>query len=402
MLQVCVRRILAAGMASLGLLLLTAPPPTQAISTAGMPSDFNGDGYVDLAIGVPYEHIGGIPDAGMVNVLYGSATGLTAAADQSWTQDSPGVKGVIERVMNPEFTEGERFGERLASGDFDGDGYADLAIGVPYEDATFGCEICDCHRGGAVNVLYGSAAGLTADGDQYLTPSTLQEAGQRWDVLGGALASGDFDADGSWELVLSVHQSDCENSIGGPLVLRGSPAGLGLTDAVLLAWSMAPASLATGDLDGDGFIDLATGGSSGDSRGRVLIFSGSLDGLSGGSGQEWTQDSPGIADEAELSDHFGSGVAIGDFDGDGYGDLAAGVSGERDWPSTSEGAVSVIYGSVDGLEADGNQLWSQDSPGVPGSDGSYDYSDCGLRPVTSTGTGPTTSPSVPMATTSPN
>jgi hypothetical protein len=69
--------------------------------------DFNGDRYADLAIGVRYEDVGGVADAGAVNVLYGSASSLTAVGDQVWTQDSPGVAGVADS--------GDRFGYPLAA-----------------------------------------------------------------------------------------------------------------------------------------------------------------------------------------------------------------------------------------------------------------------------------------------
>src|SRR5438132_2652105 len=62
-------------------------------------SDFNGDGYADLAIGVPNEDIGTKVDAGLVNVIYGSALGLSATAgraDQIFSQDSPGIEGSAE------------------------------------------------------------------------------------------------------------------------------------------------------------------------------------------------------------------------------------------------------------------------------------------------------------------
>lgn len=50
--------------------------------------DFSGDGYADLAIGGPYENVGGASDAGAVNVIYGSADGLTLRGNQFWSQDS--------------------------------------------------------------------------------------------------------------------------------------------------------------------------------------------------------------------------------------------------------------------------------------------------------------------------
>ena len=66
---------------------------STATASASVPTgcDYNGDGFDDLAIGVPDEDIGAISNAGAVNVLYGSASGLTAAGDQLWHQDSSGV-----------------------------------------------------------------------------------------------------------------------------------------------------------------------------------------------------------------------------------------------------------------------------------------------------------------------
>ncbi|MGH2556769.1 MAG: FG-GAP repeat protein, partial [Actinomycetota bacterium] len=120
-----------------------------------MQSDFNGDGFADLAVGVPQE---GINDArgnimsGAVNVLYGSAGGLQADSpdDQVWHQNSPGVQDVAEGL--------ELFGSALAAGDYNADGFGDLAVGVPWESFPGGVDLA-----GAVNVLYGSAGGLQAD-----------------------------------------------------------------------------------------------------------------------------------------------------------------------------------------------------------------------------------------------
>src|SRR6059036_2425906 len=54
-----------------------------------------------------------------------------------------------------------------------------------------------------------------------------------------------------------------------------------------------------------------------------------------------------------------------DFNGDGFADLAVGVPGESQADGVlAAGAVSVIYGSTNGLTSNGNQLWSQDSADV--------------------------------------
>jgi len=69
--------------------------PRMMLSTVS--GDFNGDGRDDLAIGVPFEDVGSIADAGAVNVLYGRSAGLNAWQDQIWDQNSPGIEGEAER-----------------------------------------------------------------------------------------------------------------------------------------------------------------------------------------------------------------------------------------------------------------------------------------------------------------
>ena len=72
-----------------------APPTVYA--------DFNGDGFDDLAVGVPHEDIGTINAAGAVNVIYGSSRGLSSTAllpttpdDQFWHQNSSGILDIAE------------------------------------------------------------------------------------------------------------------------------------------------------------------------------------------------------------------------------------------------------------------------------------------------------------------
>jgi len=106
--------------------------------------DFNGDCIDDLAVGTPsesyepgdahwtcdvwpYPCVNGngdypIKKHGLVHVLNGSSSGLVTPGTQ-WTQDSTGVNGAIDAS--------DSFGRSLVAGDFDGNGVADLAIGVP-------------------------------------------------------------------------------------------------------------------------------------------------------------------------------------------------------------------------------------------------------------------------------
>lgn len=134
-------------LAACGLVLLA---PATGLAAAG---DFNGDGFDDLAIGVPAEDLGAVTGAGAVSVLLGSATGLTDVGNQLWTQDSAGILDAAETD--------DQFGDALAVGDFNGDGFADLAVGVHFEDVGAAA------LAGAVNVLLGSAAGLASGGTQF-------------------------------------------------------------------------------------------------------------------------------------------------------------------------------------------------------------------------------------------
>ena len=76
---------------------------------------------------------------------------------------------------------------------------------------------------------------------------------------------------------------------------------------------------------------------------------------------ELRQNSVGIPGTDESGDRFGSSLAIGDIDRDGYGDLAVGAEGE----DRRAGRVTVIYGAATGWRTSGNHIYDQDTPGVP-------------------------------------
>ncbi len=158
-------------------------------------SDFDGDGYADLAVGAPGDRVGTVDLAGAVNVLYGSSTGLSAAADQLWTQDSTGVVGTSRA--------GEGFGTALAAGDFNRDGRADLAVGAPF-DRVDGVSV------GGVTILYGTSGGLRAGRSQRWDRSNLPGSPAKGDRLGAALAAADWDGDGYDDLVIGVPWADIE------------------------------------------------------------------------------------------------------------------------------------------------------------------------------------------------
>jgi len=346
---------------------------------AGAPvkGDFNGDGFADLAIGVPFEDIGGEVNAGVVHVIYGTAGGPASGGDQLWHEGQPGVKGTLARR--------DRFGAALVVGDFNGDGFDDLAVGVP------GAHVSEGSRTGGVHVFYGGLDGLTADEETYLLISGgAEEAGNGQG--GAALAAGDFDGDGFDDLAIGMPGADVDGkeAAGRIHVFYGSGAGLGLiglSGQVLSQASTGVASaprpnenfgaaLAAGDFDGDGFDDLAIGVPgervAGALRaGAVHVLYGRGRGLDTRGDQFWHQNNVGVGDGAGLNDEFGTALVAGDFNGDGNDDLAIGAPledmGGGPGTEVDAGSVTVLYGSPAKLVSVDSQQWSQDTGGISNS-----------------------------------
>ena len=277
---------------------------------------------------------------------------------------------------------------QLASGDFDGDGYADLAVTSTYDQFN------DLAIG-AVNVIYGGPSGLDATGDQLFSPANLGDGVRD---VGGSLETGDFDGDGYADLALSVatlnEASPSLERTAGAIVLRGSGTGLTLTDRTEL-WMGTPGlpdptsifccmvMLAAGDADGDGADELAMGFpdltvDAKEQVGAVAVVPGSPDGLDATQAQTFSQDTPGVPGEACgttfggcLNEWFGFALEFADFSGDGYDDLAVGLPRESAG-ALSEGAVVILLGSASGVSSAGSQIWMQGTPGVPGNGEAYD------------------------------
>jgi hypothetical protein len=111
-------------------------------------ADFNGDGIDDLVVGVPGEDIGGTTNAGVVDVIYGSESGLADGPRQQLTQALP--------------EPGDGFGTAVVTGDFNGDIFTDLAVGVPGENVGATADA------GAADARDGGSSGLPADPDEPL------------------------------------------------------------------------------------------------------------------------------------------------------------------------------------------------------------------------------------------
>ncbi|MEV6792924.1 hypothetical protein AB0M87_13165 [Streptomyces sp. NPDC051320] len=132
-----------------------AATPTGRSESPTQQADFNGDGYGDIAAGVPGESVGTRSGVGQVIILRGSASGPIAAGSRAFHQDSAGVEGVAEPK--------DLFGGAPSPLDADSDGRAELALGAPGENTS----------ADSVRVLPGTSGGIRSTGSMTFGSGTL-------------------------------------------------------------------------------------------------------------------------------------------------------------------------------------------------------------------------------------
>lgn len=316
--------------------------------------DYNGDGFRDLAIGIPGEN----SDMGMVLVLRGTKDGLTLVGRQHFSQTS------ISHFQGDHLSEaGDLFAAALTSGDFNGDSFDDLAIGTPGET------LHGVVRAGAMSVVYGSASGLNMSSGQFTSLDSEGAVGtaQTNDSFGAAMAVGNFDADAYDDLAVGIpgrtiggmvhvfYGSGDGISMGRDVNFKQGPAG---SDYIAVSGTSRDNerfgfSLSVGRYDSDVYSDLAIGvpfdehpdGIAWTIAGGVHMLFGSASGLSTVGSKYWTEQSPGTPRPMEAGDELGRSLTSGRFNGDERDDLAVGVPGKRGAGGDAAGMVAIIYGT---------------------------------------------------------
>ena len=209
-----------------------------------------------------------------------------------WTEDSSGILGTAEAD--------DGFGARLAFGDFDCDGYADLVAGRPAEDVGTAADA------GAVAVLYGSSGGLTSVNDLWFQgDSGVNGTSEADDDFGDAVATGDFDGD------------DCSD------LLIGAPGE---------TWSGHAAA-------GDAYLSYGASTVGLSSTGDFTLIQGTLQG------------------SVAANDRFATRFWVDDRNADGYDDvviMSPGECGGGDYKG-----FNYVYGSGSGLTTTNNVLFCE-------------------------------------------
>jgi hypothetical protein len=270
--------------------------------------DANGDGLDDLLVGAP-----GLGDDGGAALFLGPLVDATiddAAAEMSGVPDN------------------DCFGDTVANlGDTDGDGLDDLLIG----DRDMRGVAWDA---GAAYVVLGPAGTIDAD----LADASILGA-DAYAHVGAGVAGGDVDGDGYADAVVSAKGTATTLLFHGPVLGALDPSDAAAT---LVGSNEAGDYLQAGDLTADGRAELVIGNHLGSGlyieEGAVYVVPGAPSGV-------WP-----LADAASAvyrgaaeRDYFGWGVAVGDEDRDGFGDLWLGAPW-NDLGASGGGRVYLLPG----------------------------------------------------------
>jgi D-alanyl-D-alanine carboxypeptidase/FG-GAP repeat len=271
--------------------------------------------------------------------------------------------------------ENDRLGSAVAAGDFDGDGYDDLASAAPSEDNG----LSGAAEHGVVIVSYGMARGISHEGASLLSVGEPTDDDVRY---GQALAVGDFDNDGFEDLAVGSPGSNDEgggtiSNCGLVFVYHGASFGIELAPTSIFdqvdagefnaANDEFGAALAAGDFNSDGYDDLAVG-APGDyaSAGALFCFYGSATGLTPAGAEFLRETDLGLP--PQLGGRFGSSLAAGNLTGLIFGaqyeDVVVGAPFRTVGGLDDAGQVYVIRGSAGGITTTGAQIISESSLGL--------------------------------------
>lgn len=298
-------------------------------------ADLNRDGYADLAVADFTEKVGTKVGAGAVTILWGAKTGLSGT-------------GAVRLKVTAHARYG--FGKAIETGDFNGDGKADLAV-------ANGLDSVYVYRGGFAK------SGTTGTVTKHTLDATFETTG---------LVVGKVTKDKATDLFVlgqGYHSDKMTQDVwflrGGSTVKPGK---------VTVVNSSSPDYSPTGvvaDFNKDGYGDLAVSDTRYNNKaGSVVVWRGGSTGPT--TKYRISQSTSGVATAAAKNEYFGSDLSAADTDGDGYADLAVGVAYENVGSTEDAGGVHVLRGGTSGLTGANSRWFTRATAGVPGAPSEYE------------------------------
>ena len=278
----------------------------QSVSNAG---DVNGDGYDDIIVGAAFN------TTGKSYIYYGGSV-INSSADL---------------ILNGAVT-GDRFGTSVSgAGDVNGDGYDDVIVGAPQNDAG--------GNGAGRSYIYFGGSSMNTTVDVILTGAA---AG---DEFGTSVSSaGDVNGDGFTDVIVGAYLNDGGGANAGRAYIyyggsvMNNTADILLTGETVSSWFGTSVANA-GDVNGDGFGDVIVGARGFNSfTGRAYIYYGGI---------SMNSVADVIFTGTASNDRFSTSLSnAGDINGDGYSDVIIGAPLADFFTLTDAGRIFIYYGGA--------------------------------------------------------
>lgn len=321
--------------------------------------DVNGDQVDDLLICASTADYSGIEDRGIAYLIFGGPSFFdlpTRDLSESANWDLRIVGPVAYGDMGGSNLFGGLDAQAAAVGRVNDDSYGDIILGVHLADGG-------ASQSGCVYVIFGGPfpSGFTLN---LAVPSCYDvriDGGGSYDELGTVVLTGDLTGDDLEELILPNHYASqgLFTSEGAVHIYRGRSAW---ASVYRLATSPADITLlgsreddelgtaaAVGDFNCDGVADLvaaapgADAGAFNDQRGDGFVYGllGSALYQTGTHTIDYATATPDFLLIGEFEENLGAQVSAGDFNADGFGDIAA---AERFGGPQTNGVIEVLWG----------------------------------------------------------